>query len=314
MNHTSGKRHTPVWAALAFVMVILTPVRAPAVRVEIAAGAWQQAPRGSIAYTYNVLDLLQDQIEDTTGDLLPMDDRFLIDAHHRAHDLFHEAFPGSNPEDVLSTLTTRTDKLDFEDDCSFDPAVRPSGRIRVLISPYLNFSFMATPLNFKGTGTLETPFYFLDALFEPYTEFTSHLKLTHYDAAWFADLPEVPLGSDWSLHTETGLNMRMVYFHASISQEATGIAESFSSTVPLPMLYLGAQATHRNGFIMETEARGTRYSDDYAYDIIARLRYPIAGPLHLAAGFRHLYVDLDIDDIDSQGTFSGPFMETVLSF
>jgi hypothetical protein len=173
---------------------------------------------------------------------------------------------------------------------------------------------MVTPLRFEGTGTISSSFVFLDTLFEPSTAFTSRLKLSHYDLAWFADLPELPLNEAWALHAETGINLRMVYFHASISQPSTGIAESISSTVPLPMLYLGAQAVHRGGFTLEVEARGTRYRDDYAYDIIGRIRHPIRGPLHLAAGYRHLYVDLDIDDIDAQGTFSGPFMETVLSF
>ncbi len=303
-----------LFAVLAVTILALTSGRAAATRVEISAGAWQQNPRGSIAYTYNVLDLLQDEIEDATGDLLPMDDTFLHLAFGRAHDLYERFFPGTAPDDVVDSLLTRTDKLDFEDDCSFEPVIRPSGRIRVLMSPLVNFSFMATPLRFEGTGSLGTSFTFLDTLFEPHTAFTSRLKLSHYDAAWFADYPQISLGSAWSLHTETGINLRMVYFHASISQPATGVGESISSTVPLPMLYLGAQLVHGGGFAVEAEARGMRYRDDYTYDIIGRIRHPIRGPLHLSAGYRHLYVDLDIDDIDAQGTFSGPFMETVLSF
>jgi hypothetical protein len=303
-----------IFAVLAITILTLTPGRALATRVEIAAGAWQQNPWGSIAYTYNVLDLLQDEIEDATGDLIPMDDAFLHQAFYRAHNLYDRFFPGIAPDDVVDSLLTRTDKLDFEDDCGFEPVLRPSGRIRVLIRPLVNFSFMATPLRFEGTGTLGTPFTFLDTLFEPSTAFRSRLKLSHYDVAWFAGYPRIPLGSAWHLHTETGINLRMVYFHASISQPTTGIAESISSTLPLPMLYLGAQLVHGGGFAVEAEARGTRYRDDYAYDIIGRIRHPIGGPLHLAAGYRHLYVDLDIDHIDAQGTFSGPFMETVLSF
>lgn len=296
------------------IILVLSCSTASAVTMEVAAGAWYQCPNGSVAYTYNVLDVMDDEAHDIVSGLLPFDDTFLERLHDNAHDLFHRYFPSTYVGRALDDLFTRTDELDFVDDCNFEPVLRPSGRVRILISPLVNFSFMATPLEFRESGDMRTSFYFLDVLFEPATEFDSRLRLTHYDVAWFADLSPIAIDDHWGLHTEAGLNVRIVDFYAGISQEATGLAASTSRTLPLPMLYLAVQFTDRDTAALEIEARGTRYSNDYVYDIIGRLRYRIAGPLHLAAGFRHLYVDLDINDLNSDGTFSGPFMETVLSF
>ena len=300
------------FTALVFLLASVIP--AQAATIEVAAGAWYQSPNGSVAYTYNVLDILDDQAHDIVDDLLPFDNTFLERLHNDAHDLFHQYFPSTYTGRALNQLFTRTDELDFMDDCKFESRLRPSGRCRVLISPFMNFSFMATPLEFEGAGRLDTSFYFLDVLFEPATEFDSRLKLTHYDAAWFADLSPITIDRDRSIHTEIGLNVRLVEFYAGISQDATGLSASTSRTVPLPMLYLAIQIVDGDTMALEFEARGTRYSDDYIYDLIGRLNYHVTGPLHLSTGFRHLYVDLDINDINSEGTFSGPFMETMLRF
>jgi hypothetical protein len=65
---------------------------------------------------------------------------------------------------------------------------------------------------------------------------------------------------------------------------------------------------------IEAETRGLPYSGDYTYSLIGRVKVHIVGPLSLAAGYRHDYIKFDMHDIDSEGTFSGPFIETVLIF
>lgn len=314
MKTCSGISLQGVAVSLWIVISVLAPRPCNAASIEVAAGAWYQYPGGSVAYTYNVRDVLEDQAHDAIEDLLPFDDLFPVRLFEKAPDLYHRYFPQGHAGMALQELFTRTDALDFRDDCNFDPLVRPSGRIRILVSPLLNFSLMATPLEFKGSGMMDNSFIFLDVLFDPATAFDARLRLTHYDLAWFADLPPVASVGSWDVHTEVGLNVRIVDFHAGISQHATGFAASTSSTVPLPMLYLAAQIQDGGASALELEARGTRYGDDYCYDLMGRVKYRIAGPLHLAAGFRHLYVKLDINDIDAEGTFSGPFVETVLGF
>lgn len=303
-----------VGCILSWMFILMSAFPAGAATIEIAAGVWHQSPNGSVAYTYNVLDVMGEQARDIVDDLLPFDGSFLERLSAGAPDLYHRDFSSTSAGRALSDLFTRTDKLDFTDDCSFEPAWRFSGRCRILVSPFMNFSFSATPLEFEGTGNLEDEFYFLDILFDPAMDFHSRLKLTHYDVAWFADLSPITVDHDMSLHTEIGLNVRIVDFHAGISQPDTGLSASTSSTVPLPMLYMAMQLADGDAMALEFEARGTRYSDDYVYDLTGRFRYHVTGPLHLSAGFRHLYVDLDIVDIDAEGTFSGPFVETVLIF
>jgi hypothetical protein len=111
-----------------------------------------------------------------------------------------------------------------------------------------------------------------------------------------------------------GLNVRIIDFHAQISQDYTGLAASAEYTVPLPMLYLAAQFKNKDAISIEAETRGVRYSSDYTYSLIGRVKIHIYKPLHLAAGYRLDYIRFSVHDIDSEGTFSGPFMETVLIF
>jgi hypothetical protein len=315
MNLVSTRNYVTWWGLLILTQFLPgSGIPVQAAQLELGLGAWQQNPRGSVSYTYNVLDLLENQVENIANDLLPIESTFLDRLHSRAHDLFHETFPNANPEDVVNSMFTRTDTLDFDDDALYDPVVRPVGRLKILISPFLNFSFMATPMEFKGTGDKDLVFTFLGVTFVSNQKFESQLRLTHYDLAYYVDIPEFSAGQTWKLHTEAGFNVRIVDFHTQISQDYTGLAASASYIVPLPMLYLAAQLKNKDAISIEAETRGLRYSGDYTYSLIGRVKVHIVGPLSLAAGYRHDYIKFDVHDIDSEGTFSGSFIETVLIF
>ena len=59
----------------------------------------------------------------------------------------------------------------------------------------------------------------------------------------------------------------------------------------------------------EAELRGIEYGDSSYYDLIARLKYKLAGPAFLAGGYRYEQIEIDEKDIFADIEFSGPFAE-----
>ena len=202
----------------------------------------------------------------------------------------------------------------FRMDTNYDPVIRSTGRLTIRVSPFVNFSFMATPLEFEGPGKKNLDFNFLGVTFVSAQTFESKLRLTHYDLAYFIDLPDLSAEKNWKLNTEVGVNARIVDFYAQISQKYTNLSASANHIVPLPMLYLAAQLRNKDGISIEAESRGLRYRNDYTYSLIGQIRMHITGPLHLAAGYRLDYIKFKAHDIVSEGIFQGPFMETILIF
>jgi hypothetical protein len=296
------------------LMLLASRIPLHAAEIEVAVGAWQQNPRGSVSYTYNVLDIATKTADGIVHDLVPFDNHLIKQLHNDMEDLIGTLFPGTDANGVIDKIFTRTDTLDFDDDAYYDPIVRPTGRVKIMVSPFLNFYLMATPIEFEGSGEKALNFTFLGVTFTSNVPFESRLKLTHYDFAYYIDIPDFSAGQAWEFHTDAGLNLRIVDFYAEISQGNTGLAASAEYTVPLPMLYLAAQLKNKGGFSIEAETRGVRYSSDYTYSLIGRVKFHIYKSLHLAAGYRLDYITFSVHDIDSEGTFSGPFMETVLIF
>lgn len=315
MKTASTTRHLTRHDIFLLVLLLFGPgIPIQAATFEFGVGGWQQIPKGSVSYTYNVADIAINTTQGVVHDLFPLTDNLLDQLSGRMNKVIGDVIPGADPDGVLEKIFTRTDTLDFQDDCRYDPVIRPTGRLKIQVSPYLNFYIMATPIVFDGPGQADLDFNFMGVTFISGQPFESKLRLTHFDVAYFIDLPYQSMGKNWELHTDVGLNARIVDFYAAISQDATDLSASADYVVPLPMLYLSAQLKNENTFSIEAEARGLRYSGDYTYSLIGRMRMHISGPLHLAAGYRHDYIKLDVHDIDSEGTFYGPFMETVLIF
>jgi outer membrane protein len=315
MGITSMIRYLKGWVFLILIILFLgSGIPIQAATFEIGIGAWQQIPRGSVSYTYNVADIAINTTEGIVHDLIPINTNLIEQFNNRINNSVGDLIPGANPKGVLDKIFTRTDTIDFQDDCQYDPVVRPVGRLKIRVSPFVNFSIMATPLEFEGPGRKDLDFNFLGVTFISEQTFESKLKLTHYDLTYFIDLPDFSAGKNWNLNTDVGLNVRIIDFHAQISQEYTSLSASASYTVPLPMLYLAAQLMNKDWVSIEAETRGIRYTGDYTYSLIGRIQMHITGPWHLAAGYRHDYIKFKVHDIDSEGTFQGPFMETVLIF
>jgi outer membrane protein len=204
------------------------------------------------------------------------------------------------------------DLLDLERDAGYDDETRLYGRAKIELPLLLNIYLMATPVKFEEMGERAIPFAFGDETFSG--EFSSKLVLDHYDIALYYGIPLLGVATLNTLNVELGINLRIIDASLEVNQEETGISESRSVILPVPMLYLGAQLKPVKWLALETEVRGTAYSGNRFLDLIGRVKVKPLGPVFIAAGWRQQDIKVDARDIEADITLKGPFAELGFAF
>lgn len=212
-----------------------------------------------------------------------------------------------------------SDILDIERDMRYDEETRVFGRAKIDLPVFLpNIYLMATPMNFEGTGQKNVTFKFGDTTFEAGVDFLSKVDLDHFDIALYYGLPFIETATAGVLNIELGLNVRVVDFEAFVegTEAVTGntIRESESFTLPLPMLYAGAQLSPADWLALEVEGRGVAYNGDHVMSFIGRAKVRPMGPFFVAVGWRHEDIDVEEDEVTVDARISGPFAEAGLEF
>ncbi|UCF90161.1 MAG: TIGR04219 family outer membrane beta-barrel protein [Desulfobacterales bacterium] len=207
------------------------------------------------------------------------------------------------------------DDLDLEDDLNYKNEWRVSGRLKIDM-PWLipNLYVMATPMEFDETGRKTVDFKFGDETFAGDVEFDSTLKLNHLDVALYYGLPFLESATAGMFHLDIGINVKIVDFKAEIEQEATGLKESESYLLPLPMAFVATQIRPFEKLALELEGRGITYTGDSYYSLLGRVKVKPYGPVFVAGGYRYDRIDIDKQDVKVDATFSGPFAEIGLEF
>jgi outer membrane protein len=210
-------------------------------------------------------------------------------------------------------------QLSLEDELRYGDKTRPMGRIK-LETPLLlpNLYLMATPMNFSADGSRSLNFQFGDKTFDASQPFSTKLKLDHYDVTLFYGIPGLKTATANIINLDLGLGARIVDFKI----EATGIEfgtgnqihESKAQTVPVPMLFVGAQIKPVKWFAVEGEFRGFTDGWNRYYDAIGRVKLKILGPAFLAGGYRYERLKLDVRDVKANARFGGPFAEIGVEF
>jgi len=210
---------------------------------------------------------------------------------------------------------SRTDNLDIEDDLNYDDKWQALGRVKIdmpLLIP--NIYLMYTPMKWDEKGQKDVNFNFGGETFNANVDFDSKLKMNHLDAALYYGIPLLETATLDILNIDLGLNVRLFDFEAEIEQDETGLKESESYLVPIPMLYTGMQIKPFDMIALEFEGRGILYKSDYYYSLIGRLKIKPFGPFFAAAGYRFDKLDIDYQDVEVDGEFRGPFVEVGLEF
>jgi len=217
--------------------------------------------------------------------------------------------------DLSFDKTTHADDLDLEDNLNYDDKWQPSGRLIIdMPSVFPNIYIMATPLKWDENGSKDVNFSFGNQTFSGNVPFKSELKMSHVDVALFYGLPSLKTATAGILNIDLGLNVRLLDFKASIDQQETGIKESESYFLPIPMLYTGLQIEPFKFAALEFEGRGIAWSPHYYVSLIGRLKLKPFGPFFIAGGYRYDRVNIDYEDVDVDATFQGPFAEAGFEF
>jgi outer membrane protein len=190
---------------------------------------------------------------------------------------------------------------------------RPFVRIRMelpLILP--NIYFMATPMSFDGSGTINRPISFGGQNFVIGDAITTKLKLDHYDLALFYPIPFLKTATAGMLNVDLGLNARKIDFQGTIQTTAKTAEKSLTSY--MPMVYAGIQIKPIDSFAVEAEIRGIAIGQNHYYDYIGRLKIKPIPIVYIAGGYRSEDIKIDQSDVKASIKFSGPFVEAGVSF
>jgi len=220
-----------------------------------------------------------------------------------------EAAVGMWRQDPSGDIGSKGESLSVENELKYDAKSRVFGRIKVdmpLMMP--NIYLMATPVKFEGDGSKNTSFIFGDKTFAGNVPFSSRVRLNQFDVALYYGIPFLKTVTLGTFNMEVGLNARIFDLKAEIKQPITG-TEWASLTLPIPMLYLGAQLKPMKYLSLEAEARGIAYSSTHHYDLIGRLKVHPLGLVFLSGGYRYEKAKIDQSDVKANITIGGPFLE-----
>lgn len=235
-----------------------------------------------------------------------------------AHAIGIEAAIGAWNQDPRGDISYKGTELDVENDLKYSDKLKIMGRVKLEAPLIPNIYLMATPMEFKGDGSKAANFQFANKTFNVSQPFKSKLRLDHYDVALYYGIPLLKTATANTLNLELGVNARIIDFKAEVTgtEAVTGnqINESKTLTVPVPMLYVGAQVRPVKWLSAEAELRGIIYGKNQYTDLIGRAKLKVLGPAFVAAGYRYERIKLDISDVKATTTFRGPFGEVGVEF
>jgi outer membrane protein len=210
---------------------------------------------------------------------------------------------------------TIDDVLDLNNDLNYDDETRIFGRLKIDMPLFIpNIYLMVTPMDFEGTGNKNVDFKFGDKTIIANIDFFSSLTLNNYDIVLYYGLPFIKTATAEKLNIDIGIDVRIYDVEALINQPATGLQESQSFTVPIPMVFLAAQIRPLEKFAIEAEGMGIAYSNEHIFSLIGRVRWDILKPLFLAGGYRYDDIKIDEEGVLVDVSFSGPFIEAGFAF
>jgi outer membrane protein len=227
-----------------------------------------------------------------------------------------EVAVGGWRQDPSGDIGYKGEKLSVEDELKYDSEDKLFGRAKIDLPLWLpDIYLMATPMKFKeDEGSKNINFTFGDKTFNANIPFKSSVQIDHYDICLYYGLPFLKTGTFGKLNAELGINVRIIDFEAKIDQATTGIEESKSLTLPVPMVYAGIQFKPFKFIGIEGEVRGIAFSSNHYYDLIGRLKIKPLGPIFLSGGYRYENVKIDESDVKASLEFKGPFVEAGIEF
>ncbi len=218
-------------------------------------------------------------------------------------------------QDPNGYFSYKGEQLSVDNELRYDTETKLLARAKIDMPLFIpNIYLMYSPMDFDGYGIKSNSFKFGNVTFQANIPYKSELELNQYDIALYYGIPFLNTLSLGILNVEAGLNLKIIDFYGKIQQPNLSLSETKSTTIPIPMLYLGIQVKPIKWLTIETEGRGVAYSGSNYYDLIGRIKLHPFGPLFLSGGYRYEKIEIDYTDVDSDIELAGPFVELGVTF
>jgi len=218
-------------------------------------------------------------------------------------------------QDPNGYFSYKGEQLSVDNELRYDTETKLLARAKIDMPLFIpNIYLMYSPMDFDGYGIKSNSFKFGNVTFQANIPYKSELELNQYDIALYYGIPFLNTLSLGILNVEAGLNLKIIDFYGKIQQPNLSLSETKSTTIPIPMLYIGIQVKPVKWLTIETEGRGVAYSGSNYYDLIGRIKLHPFGPLFLSGGYRYEKIEIDYTDVDSDIELAGPFVELGVTF
>lgn len=208
--------------------------------------------------------------------------------------------------DLAGTTLDIDDDLGIDDDADyFVEAALHLGSFR-LFAAYL-------PLSFSGNSVLTENINFNGETFVLGSRVDSEVDLDIYEAgvAWYlVNVDDAPVRVQFGPE----LAVKYVDVHVEMQESEAGLNESESIGVPVPTL--GARARVAIGDYLGVVGRVgyMEYDDNSFLDVDAQVEFTPLPLVGLFAGYRHMDIDVDENDLFIDATFAGPYAGAMVRF
>ncbi len=227
-----------------------------------------------------------------------------------------------NPD---GNLSYKGDTLSLKDLLGFDTEYQPFVTAKIETLGLIRFYASYSKLSFEGENTWNKQFKFADYTFNASVPFESSLKVDQMDLGIYFGIPflhtatkVVTLGFS-GIDIEFGAILKIFKFNGKIDQPQTGISKEADFTVPLPLLYAGAEIDI-GALKIEGEGKAIKYKDNHFYEAMARVKMkifgiPVTGPdVYIHAGYRYQDVEGEFSDVNVSFKVQGPFAGVGVNF
>ncbi len=216
-----------------------------------------------------------------------------------------------------------TTRADLEEDLNLGDSKKLYiyGILDLPVLPALKLEYM--PFEYTGRGQVSSGFTFGDLVIPFTSDVDSVLKFDQYDFSVYYSLP-VPF-----IHPKFGVTIKYLDGYAQITDLNTDDTETADITLPIPMVYLGADfriplIPKISDIVFDVEGKwigyqGHSFTDIRAVGKIKLLKVPLVGSLFAGLGYRYQRIKIDNLEIDNKDfnsdiKFKGILAEVGLEF
>ncbi len=172
----------------------------------------------------------------------------------------------------------------------------------------------AVQVDYEGTATLSRDIEFADMVFSASEDILTTLEYTMLDVGYQYDILDF---ENWVAGFSLGLGVQLKYIEgeATIESRTTGMSEDESFEVPLPLISMGLHVGIVADLLeVNVRAAGIKYDDNYVLDARGELLFTPFPLLAIGAGYRHVEVEVEVQDVDFRVQQTGPYATLQLSF